>query len=185
MSIGNTNGVRSKVDLTYNLESLASNKTPLKVAVPTSPPIDATLSISHEAKALLEKEKEQYIGLNNYSPEELERMFEQLKGSTDESNNPLKIKLQCLKIAMRIISGDTVPSKDKAFLAEHEPQMLSNALLLRRQKDKPKNHKSLLDDDKGNEPTDLSAPVSFEKSEGALEESVSADEIALSIDLEA
>lgn len=49
---------------------------------------------------------------------------------------------------MRIMNGDSVPNKDKAYLLEHYPQMYTNAELLKRKNDNPKKYKSLLEDDK-------------------------------------
>ena len=183
MSISNTTGVGNKPDLTYNLKHLAPSKTPLKPVV-SSPPIDDILSISHEAKALYEEEKEKYLGINDYSQEELDAMLEQLNSSADDDNNPMKIMLQCLQIAMRIISGDNVPSRDRAFLAEHEPDMLGRAMLLRRQKDDPKNYKSLLEDDKAKDSDDAS-PVSSGSSIGAVEEAAATGDSEVSVDVEA
>ncbi|HHX60252.1 MAG TPA: hypothetical protein GX707_05875 [Epulopiscium sp.] len=184
MHIVNASGIGVNKDMSYAQKNTVLEVTPLKLPVPNGPSIDDTISISDEAKALLEEEQDKKALFNNYSPAELEAMFEQFKVATDDSDNPLKIQLQCLKIAMRIMSGDNVPNKDRAFLAEHDPGMLGRAMLLRRQKEKPKDHKSVLEDDKSDKPTNPSAPISSKASQGAPAESVSSDATTLSPDIE-
>jgi hypothetical protein len=54
---------------------------------------------------------------------------------------------KCLKIAARVSRGDIVPVKDMKYLAEHEPDLYKQAILLRMPNPKPKKHKSLVDDE--------------------------------------
>lgn len=176
MSMKNINGPGPRVDFAYSLTKSLAPKAPLKLEGQKDHPIEAILSISQEAQALLEAEKQQFFGLDDYSPEELDAMFEQIKNSTDDSNNPMKIQLQCLQIAMRIISGDNVPMKDRAFLAEHEPEMLGRAMLLRRTKENPKDYKSLLADEKADEPANSLGKLSLSQGETSCAESISIDD---------
>lgn len=176
MRMENINRLGPKVDLGYSLTKSLAAKGPLKSEGHKDHPSEDSLSISQEAQALLEAEKQQFFGLNDYSPEELDAMFEQLKESTDDSNNPMKIQLQCLQIAMRIISGDNVPMKDRAFLAEHEPEMLGRAMLLRRTKENPKDYKSLLEDEKADEPANSLGEVSLSQGETSSAESISTND---------
>ncbi|NMA83174.1 MAG: hypothetical protein GX962_04840, partial [Epulopiscium sp.] len=50
-----------------------------------------------------------------------------------------------------IMNGDRVPRKDEKFLAEKQPQMYSNAVMLRREREYYKKYKSVLDDEDNND----------------------------------
>ena len=63
---------------------------------------------------------------------------------------------------MRIMNGDRVPMKDEQFLAETEPEMYANAIMLHRQNDDPKKFKSLLDDNKAETAPNDSPSVAIE-----------------------
>jgi len=58
-----------------------------------------------------------------------------------------KEKILCLKIAMRIMSGDKVPIEDKRFLAEKDPELYRQAISLRREKKDPKEYDRLSEKD--------------------------------------
>ncbi len=75
--------------------------------------------------------------------QELENSNEQAEAIGDE----FKVYARCLTIASRISRGDTVPLKDMKYLAENEPDLFKQAILLRMPNDHPKKHKSVLDDD--------------------------------------
>lgn len=185
MTISSTKATTSKSNLIYNLKSHKPIKQPLEPPPLVAAVKDDTVSISDEAKALFNEDKEKFLGINNYSQDELDAMLESHKAATDDSNSPLKTQLLCFKIAMRIIGGDNVPSKDMAFLAEHEPGMLSRAILLRRQNKDPKDHKSLLADEKSDGTKDTSSPLPSSGSEGAIADLSATDEIEVSVDVEA
>ena len=98
------------------------------------------LYISDKAKKLLEKH-EQFI-------EDRKQFLEELANLPDYEPDP---RILCMQIAMRIISGDKIPDKDRQFRAENDPGMYSKAMLLQRQNDDPKKHKSLLPDEDNEE----------------------------------
>jgi len=184
MSISNIIGVGNKFDLTYYLKKTIPVNTSLKSNFNNEPLIEDIVSISPEAKSFVDEGIKKYIGVNDYSQEELDVMVAQLRESAEDSNSPLKIQLQCFIIAMRIISGDNVPNKDRAFLAEHEPEMLGRALLLARAKEKPKDFKSILEDEKVNDFKNLSEKVSFSIAESTPVEPISTENPEISIDVE-
>ncbi len=142
---------------------------------------DDTISISNEAKNLLEEEKN--LMFNKMEDEsnmitELLRQLEEAKNSDNPQDNFIK----CIQIAMRIMNGDKVPRKDEQFLFENQPQMYSNALLLRRVNDKPKKYDSIIEDKK-DDASDSGPTVNFEMPpEISAEESVSSDSIEVSTD---
>jgi hypothetical protein len=79
-----------------------------------------------------------------------------LKGIEDAKNvgegmaKAFKEKLICLRIAMRIMSGDNVPIEDKRFLAEKDLELYCQAISLRRVKPNPKDHDRLSEDEENN-----------------------------------
>ena len=85
--------------------------------------------------------------------DELQEMSDKLKDFTNQlevarkqSQSAAKsweILIKCLKIAMRIMSGDIVPRADHKYIAKHEPEMYSKALTMRMNKEDPKKHKRL------------------------------------------
>lgn len=117
------------------------------------------LSISDEARALLAEDD--LLDSNNGALSEsgLATMLEQLRESSNPSNNPYPDKTKCLQISMRIINGDEVPTKDMQFLMKNEPGLYARALLLRRQNDKPKKYKSLVDGERDDVATRESPPA--------------------------
>ena len=137
---------------TKNKSSLQIPKENLKKALD-----DYSINISDEAKALLAEEKAlEQEQIQEEKNQELKRKMEEEARFKEEllrqhesslGENPYEAMTKCLQIAMRIISGDTVPKKDEQFLLENEPGMYSNSMLLRRQKDDPKEFKTLLEDE--------------------------------------
>ena len=76
-----------------------------------------------------------------------------------------KTLITCMKIAMRIMSGDRVPRADHRFLAKNEPEMYARAITLRKNKEYPKKLKRLSekekpdDDNKAGEPKDQTPAI--------------------------
>lgn len=139
------------------------------------------LSISDEAKAVISEEKT--LINNNWDKEEFQEMLRMLR-ETENSENPHINRIKCFKIAMRIMNGDTVPNKDILFLAENEPQMYSNALMLKQNNDNPKKYKTILEDKKGENSIDESSPIPIDStSENSSEESISIDSVERPVEI--
>ena len=82
--------------------------------------------------------------------DELKNFNEQLEIARKQSQAAGKMwetLIKCLKIAMRIMSGDIVPRADHRYLAKNEPEMYAKAITMRMNKDNPKKHKRLSDKD--------------------------------------
>ncbi|MBR5090980.1 MAG: hypothetical protein IK093_16250 [Ruminiclostridium sp.] len=82
--------------------------------------------------------------------QELDMLGKQLEASKKEADamgDEFETFSKCMKIASRIAKGDIVPPKDIKYLMEHEPDLYKQAILLRVPNDKPKKHKSVLDDE--------------------------------------
>ncbi|MBQ9384837.1 MAG: hypothetical protein IJT87_11435 [Ruminiclostridium sp.] len=91
-----------------------------------------------EEQAAKQKEQEQKM------------LEEELKSSKEEAEameDMFESFAKCIKIAARITKGDIVPMKDIKYLAEHEPDMYKQAILMRMPNDHPKKHKSLIKDE--------------------------------------
>lgn len=97
-----------------------------------------TLSLSDKAKRLLE------------AAELVKEISMQLEAAADFKETPYDELTKCMLIATRIMKGDKVPQADIRFLAEKEPDLYSSALLMRQNNEKPKRHKSLLEDEPEN-----------------------------------
>lgn len=107
--------------------------------------LEDNISISEESRKLLEEKK---AALDREAEEKLsmiERFKEELEAA-EKAGNPYDDMLKCLKIAMRIMKGDRVPDRDMNYLAEHQPEMFSAAIMFRSNNENPKNHKSLLEE---------------------------------------
>lgn len=87
-----------------------------------------------------QKEREQELDM-------LEKQLEASKKEAEAMEDMYKAFAKCLKIASRISRGDIVPPKDMKYLAEHEPDLYKQAILLRMPNPKPKKHKSLIEDE--------------------------------------
>ncbi|MBO6228962.1 MAG: hypothetical protein J6O50_00215 [Ruminiclostridium sp.] len=113
-----------------------------------------------------QKQKEQELDM-------LEKQLEASKKEAESMEDMYKAFAKCLKIASRISRGDIVPAKDMKYLAEHEPDLYKQAILLRMPNPKPKKHKSLVDDEdeKTSETQggDASAESSGDGSEAVME----------------
>jgi len=180
MNIEKTLGVRVVQNIPHIPKNLILINPSSESLIPYKDLNQDTVSISVEAKNLLAEDE----NLMNRNLEEFKEMMKQLRESSD-GKNPYIDRIKCIQIAMRIMSGDNVPNKDKYFLAENEPQMYSNALLLRKQNDKPKDYDSILEDDEGDAMIDASSPISMRGSpENTSEESVSTDNIEVSLEIE-
>ena len=79
---------------------------------------------------------------------QLENAREQGKSAADSA----KILIKCIQIAMRIISGDNVPWEDHQYLAEHNPELYTEAMSRRMPKEKPYKHEKLSEDEKNDAP---------------------------------
>ena len=81
---------------------------------------------------------------------DIERMREELKRiqeQADAMGEGFGALTKALRISMRIMAGDNVPDSDDKFLLENFPEMHMRAWMLRRMKEDPVDHKSVLDDD--------------------------------------
>ena len=105
-------------------------------------------------KDILKISREGEIASNDFKnllrkKEEKNTLIEMVKENREnqDKENEIDIKIKCFKIYLRMIKGDKVPLKDKNYLMKHEPKLYTNALLFKKEKDKPKKHESLVKDE--------------------------------------
>lgn len=127
-----------------------------------------TISISDEAKDLL-AEHEEFMGLNE-NLSEFDELLKELRQAS-KTKSPYDALVKCMEIATRIIKGHNVPDQDMKFLAENQPKMYSNAILLRQVNDDPKDYDSILEDEENeitaaDESNDISLEVPRESPSG-------------------
>ncbi len=100
-------------------------------------------------------QKDGFLKDKNNSFIEMQAYMKQLEESKkDKSSDRFQDLAKCMKIAARIMHGDKVPMKDMKFLAEKNPDMFRNAIMLKQHNPEPKKYKSVLDDDDENAEND-------------------------------
>lgn len=122
------------------------------------------VSISTEAWSLF-MENLDSINKDNSPPaseQSIVEIMEEIKRQAEEKEGPFDDLYRCIVIAMRIMKGDNVPLKDENFLAENQPELYLRSILLREEKEDPKEYESLLKDKKEKNPFEsLSSPNSI------------------------
>ncbi len=136
---------------------------PMRIANMFSP----ILSASHKTEKpkteedlkLLEEQKKQQEEMQKKQQEEarkkqlenemamLEMQLESAKEQSEAIEDSFSTFSKCMTIAHRITKGDKVPLKDMKYLMEHEPDLYKQAILMRQPNPKPKEHKSVLEED--------------------------------------
>ena len=79
---------------------------------------------------------------------ELREGLKQAQEAGEGMAESMKIMIRCIKIAMRIMFGDKVPTEDERYLAENDPALYAKALMMRMEKEDPEEYESLLEDEK-------------------------------------
>lgn len=114
---------------------------------------------NEEELKLLEEQKKQQEEIQKKQQEEarkkqlenekamLEMQLESAKEQSEAIEDSFSAFSKCMTIAHRITKGDKVPLKDMKYLMEHEPDLYKQAILMRQPNPKPKEHKSVLEED--------------------------------------
>jgi len=91
--------------------------------------------------------------LQELDRQDMERRQRELEARQEDSSElealskSLKVMEKCRKIASRIMRGDKVPPQDEMYLLEQDPDGYKLALACRKPKKKPKEWKSVLDEE--------------------------------------
>ena len=140
MNIGKIIGFKIDTNTIYNQEKNSLDQSTPNKDISDTTNVD-TVYISDEARDLFNTTIDERLSVIE--------MLEELR--TQKKDNSSDELLKCIKIALRIMNGDRVPRKDEKFLAEKQPQMYSNAVMLRREREYYKKYKSVLDDEDNND----------------------------------
>lgn len=97
-----------------------------------------------------------------------QKLIEQLESAREQGEamgESMKVRMKCLLIAMRIMSGDKVPPEDYRYLAKNDLELYAKALMMRTEKEKPQKHKRVSEDEESSEKGGASDSVSAESSQ--------------------
>lgn len=105
----------------------------------------------------------------------LDKQLENAKEGAEAQKEGAEITAKCLTIAMRIMSGAKVPSKDEQFLREHMPELYEEAIQMRTLVKSDKEYDSVLDDEDTEHTEDSSSEsenihIEITEDEGCAEE---------------
>ena len=75
------------------------------------------------------------------------KQAENAREQIENTKDAFDVISNCMKIAMRILNGDDVPSKDVQYLMENDPDLYEMAISMRKVNDDPKKYKSVLEDE--------------------------------------
>lgn len=73
----------------------------------------------------------------------IERQLEECSKKSQQEKDAMEIHIKCLKIALRIMTGNIVPLKDHKFLAKNDPVLYGKSILMRIPKEKPIKYKAV------------------------------------------
>lgn len=80
-----------------------------------------------------------------------QEMLDQLEKAREQGDamaDSMRLRMKCLLIAMRIMSGDEVPVQDYRYLAKNDLELYAKAVSMRVEKENPKKHKRVSEDEK-------------------------------------
>ena len=111
-------------------------------------PVQDTVTLTIDEKQRLKKEaRQKQLEEAQQELKEYQRMLEASKAQAEAAGDAAKIRLKCMIIASRIMSGDKVPLEDYQYLAKNEPGLYGKALTMRFERDKPKKHNRLSEEE--------------------------------------
>jgi len=83
--------------------------------------------------------------------EEMMRQLESAREQGEAMAEAARVRIKCLIIAARIMSGDKVPREDYRYLAKHDLELYSKAVSLRMEKEDPKKHRRVSEKEKSDD----------------------------------
>jgi hypothetical protein len=142
-----------------NTNHLGDNKEfgKLKNSQDTSNTDSYLVSISEEARSKaiskMMDAQEELARMESFA----DTMKQQIKQAQEQGKaeaNAMKIRLNCMLIAARIMKGDEVPKEDIRYLKKNDMELYNKAILMRIQNDHPKKHKKISDNKEPHSPTE-------------------------------
>ena len=77
----------------------------------------------------------------------LSKEMEQIRESNSEAKKDISTTSKCMRIASRIVQGDTVPVQDIKYLMKHDMELYGQSMKMRIPKEDPKEWDSELSDE--------------------------------------
>ncbi len=116
--------------------------------LPSADPAQDTVTITIDEKQRLKKEEQQKrLQADQQILDECQRMLESSKEQAIAAGKDAKVRLKCIIISSRIMSGDEVPLEDYKYLAKHDPELYGKALSMRFKSDNPKKYDRISEDE--------------------------------------
>lgn len=134
----------------------------MKTAVPaangsvSSKPKTDSIALTKQSVDALKEQNQRLMALlrQDREPESPPALLEMLEPSgeaesdmLDAMGEKLKVMMRCQKIAARIMRGDKVPPQDEQYLMQNDPDGYKMAIAMRTPKKKPKEWKSVLEEE--------------------------------------
>jgi hypothetical protein len=79
--------------------------------------------------------------------DEMRQQLESAKTQAKAAGESAEVKMKCITIAMRIMSGDEVPREDHRYLAKHDLELYCKAITMRVAREKPRHYKRISEDE--------------------------------------
>jgi len=149
------NTITQDMQANKKLELTAQAQAP-KTQIPEIPPVVDTVDISPDAR----EKTDVFHKMLEEMRSEMQALREGLKQAREAGEGAAsawKEKILCLQIAMRIMSGDTVPLEDHRYLRERDAELYSRAIQLRIEKEDPKEYDRLSEDEESSNDITISA----------------------------
>lgn len=129
-------------------EATGQAKAPQDRLTSAAAPMQDTVTLTIDEKQRLKKAaRQKQLEEAQQELKEYQRMLEASKEQAEAAGDAAKIRLKCMIIASRIMSGDKVPPEDYRYLAKNDPGLYGKALTMRFERDKPKRHDRLSEEE--------------------------------------
>lgn len=93
------------------------------------------------------KKKEATLTLSEEALKRMKEEMEQIRESNSEAKKDISTTSKCMRIASRIVQGDTVPVQDIKYLMKHDMELYGQSMKMRIPKEDPKEWDSELSDE--------------------------------------
>lgn len=138
-----------------------------------------SITITTDENQILKKEEARQKQIQEARElENYQKMLENSRTQAKASGDAAKIRMKCMLIASRIMSGNKVPKKDYQYLAKNDPELYGKALIMRIKRENPKKYKAVSEEEEAKEnttssDTTLTEELSAEESTAAAPEGTS------------
>lgn len=106
-----------------------------------------TVTITVDERQRLKKEALQKQQEARQELDSFQRLLESSDKQAEAAGEAARIRIKCMVIAARIMSGDKVPLEDYRYLAKNDPELYGKSITMRIERDKPKKYDRLSEDE--------------------------------------